>query len=155
MISLCPVLKPIAHFLYLHKLQSEKKITQIKKLEVSYGARVRSLALIPTISPYFAFSLSQIHKSRRSIHTNFIPKEPGQLFLFFCSCVETVTCYSGLAVVTCVGAVDAEALVPEAGDEQEAIIGWDEEALWAHLHALIQEIVDLSAMHQVTYCTHT
>lgn len=29
----------------------------------------------------------------------------------------------GVAVVTCVGVVDTEALVPESGDEEEAIIG--------------------------------
>lgn len=46
--------------------------------------------------------------------------------------------WGGVAMVTCVGVVDAEALVPEAGDEEEAIIGRDEETVRVHLHTLIQ-----------------
>lgn len=46
--------------------------------------------------------------------------------------------WGGVAMVTRVGVVDAEALVPEAGDEEEAIIGRDEETVRVHLHTLIQ-----------------
>lgn len=47
---------------------------------------------------------------------------------------------------TRVGGVNPEALVPKAAQEDESIVGRDDEALRADLDALIQQVRDLTAV---------
>ena len=47
---------------------------------------------------------------------------------------------------TCVSGVDPEALVPEATQEDEAVVCGDDKTLGADLNALIQQVWDLSSM---------
>lgn len=42
--------------------------------------------------------------------------------------------------ITCICGVDPETLIPEATDENVAVVGSDDEALGVHLDALVQEV---------------
>lgn len=47
---------------------------------------------------------------------------------------------------TWVNGVDPEALVPEATEKDEAVVGCDDETLRADLNALVQQVWDLTTM---------
>lgn len=49
--------------------------------------------------------------------------------------------------ITCVGGVDTETLIPEATNQDEAVIGSDHKALGIDLNALIQEVSNLPSVH--------
>lgn len=42
--------------------------------------------------------------------------------------------------ITCICGVDPETLIPEATDENVAVVGSDDKALGMHLNALVQEV---------------